>query len=185
MGFDAAVCYVNDNIGQNQSIFATENLSDTKVAYHLDFLAAAEKSLYSQLVTKDSFYAEQVPYYIGKISEWEEISSRLPGQWSVIPYTEQLQIRFGDFVSISKSASENQKNAGLLFIYELLSDLAQNNRYIQMTGLIPVNKQTFDLYFEINNNFSFITEQKKYQIYDSSMIQENEKCVNEYNKGGQ
>ena len=185
LGFDAAVCYVNDNIGQNQSIFATENLSDTKVAYHLDFLAAAEKSLYSQLVTKDSFYAEQVPYYIGKISEWEEISSRLPGQWSVIPYTEQLQIRFGDFVSISKSASENQKNAGLLFIYELLSDLAQNNRYIQMTGLIPVNKQTFDLYFEINNNFSFITEQKKYQIYDSSMIQENEKCVNEYNKGGQ
>lgn len=181
LGFDAAVCYVNSNM-EDIDEFNLNMLKNTPVAYNLDYLLSISKKYYSNLKEKETFYREEVPYYIGNITEWEEITEKLPGQWTAIPFTDTLQVQFGDYVSISKTASKNQQNAGLLFIYKLLSDLAQNNRYIQNTGLIPINRETYELYFDVNINFSFVKGYKKSFVYYLDEINKNKNYIKIYNE---
>ena len=118
-------------------------------------------------LNKDDFLNEQVAYYIGNISEWDEIAEKFPGHWSAKAYTSTLKVRYGDFVGISNEASSNQQNAGMLFIYELLTDLAQNNTYIQNGGidLLPVNEETCEIFFKTHSDFDFIEEIEEAKVY--------------------
>lgn len=184
LGFDAAVCYVNNNLGSSKGIFALNELNNGKTAYNLDYLMSVfNNTETANLVDKELFFKEEVAYYIGNVTEWEEITNRLPGQWSVKPFTKTLNVRLGDYVSISRHVSKNQQNAGLLFIYELLSDLAQNNRYIQGSGLIPINKDTCKVYFTANKDFAFVEKEEKAYIYYLHMLETNKMCIKRYNEG--
>lgn len=185
LGFDAAVCYVNENTGNTDGVLSREELNKSQIAYNLDYLMSIDKQSYSNIVAKDAFLNEETPYYIGNVTEWDSIADKLGGYWTVKPFTKVLQVRLGDYVSISKEASKNQQNAGMLFIYQLLGDLAQNNRYIQGNGLLPINKETGDVYFNVaHKEFSFIKKQKDINIYYLSEIQKNKDNIEKYNKGG-
>lgn len=184
LGFDAAVCYVNDNIGNVDGELKKEDLQETKVAFNTDYLLSVNEEMYPNLLSKDAFLNEEVPYYIGNISEWESVADKLSGYWSVKPYTNEVEVRLGDFVSISKEASKNQQNAGMLFIYELLSDLAQNNRYLQVGGLVPINKDTGDIYFNTaHKEFVFVEDYKETHIYYLFMQIDNRKYLEKFNEG--
>ena len=165
LGYDAAVCYVNTAMGNEDGIFKESQVND-QVAFNEDYAKtlSGKKKNYKN---KDDFLNEQVAYYIGNISEWDEIAEKFPGHWSAKAYTSTLKVRYGDFVGISNEASSNQQNAGMLFIYELLTDLAQNNTYIQNGGidLLPVNEETCEIFFKTHSDFDFIEEIEEAKVY--------------------
>ena len=165
LGYDAAVCYVNTAMGDEDGIFKESQVNE-QVAFNEDYAKtlASKKKNYKN---KDDFLNEQVAYYIGNISEWDEIAEKFPGHWSAKAYTSTLKVRYGDFVAISNEASSNQQNAGMLFIYELLTDLAQNNTYIQNGGidLLPVNEETCEIFFKTHSDFDFIEEIEEAKVY--------------------
>lgn len=165
LGYDAAVCYVNTALGDEDGIFKESQVND-KAAFNEDYAESlsGKKKNYK---TKDDFLNEKVAYYIGNVSEWDEIADKFPGHWSAKAYTSTLQMKYGDFVAISNNATKNQKNAGMLFIYELLTDLAQNNTYIQNGGidLLPVNEETSEIFFKTHSDFNFIEEIDDSKVY--------------------
>lgn len=192
LAFDVAVCYVNEDKEKksktNIKTLEIEDLQTKQIAYNYDYFYTLtnklnKKDITLQYPTKEQFLKEEVTYYVGNVSEWEDIYDAMPGYWSAKPFIKsEQQIIFKDYVAISNESSENQQNAGMLFIYELLSDLAQNNRYLQSDNhYIPVNKETEELYFEeFHKEFQFIKERDVIFPYYLHMIEENEKLKEKY-----
>lgn len=180
LGFDVAVCYVNINLGDSENPLELTDVND-KVAFNTDYLLSLNDSNI-QFATKEQFLNENVAYYVGNLSEWRDVYNKLGGYWTVKPFTNKANIRLGDYVSISNNATDNQKNAAMLLVYELLSDLAQNDRYIQMNGLAPINKDTCDKFVEFHQEMNFIVDQKDEYIYYLDTIDENNRAVENLNK---
>lgn len=175
LGFDGAVCYVNTAMGNEEGTLKEKDINE-KVSFNEDYLTTLSNKKITYK-SKQDFLNETTSYYVGNISEWDEIVEKLAGQWDVKPYTSTLHVRFGDFVAISNESTKNQKNAGMLFIYELLTDLAQNNRYIQNGGteLVPVNKETCEIFFKTHGDFAFIEDINKVKTYGLNEITKNNK----------
>lgn len=165
LGFDMAVCYVNISQGDIDTPLLKENVNTT-VGYSQDYLFVLNEEQKKNISTKEQFLNEHIPYYVGNVTEWKDVYQVLKGYWDVKSFDDTAYVRFGDFVSLSNNTTDNQKNAGMLFIYELLSDLSQNNRYIQSEGLLPVNKETCQLFMKLNPSFDFIVHQKNIKIYE-------------------
>ncbi len=163
LGFDMAVCYVNLNKGDVETPLLKKEVNST-VGFNQDYFFTLDKDQKNLISTKQKFLSEQIPYYVGNVTEWKDIYQALNGYWDVKSFNNTAYIHFGDYISVSKNETYNQRIAGMLFIYELLSDLAQNNRYIQADGLLPVNKETCQLFIKLNPSFNFIIQEKNIQI---------------------
>lgn len=139
LAFEAKLYYVNRK--QEASI----SLVNEEVRKHKD-------------TTLEQFLTHQSPYYYGTSSELINISNQMKGYWDVLEDT-TIEIVLQDMISIKKS-NENREKAAMLYIYELLCDLAQNNHYIQTTSYIPINKDTAKVYYQSYPQLSFISKAK-------------------------
>ena len=45
-----------------------------------------------------SYSSAYTAYYVGGISEWEDIYKKFSGYWNVIPFTDTVEVKYGDYV---------------------------------------------------------------------------------------
>ena len=61
--------------------------------------------------------------------------------------------------SVNKNSTEAQKNAAIRIIYYFLSDSAQEIYTVEYSQGLPLNKNVWKVYEEVNPDFGFIDEQ--------------------------
>ena len=184
LSFEASVCFINTNLIKDvQNTVAIDDVIKTyALAYNPAFYltikdAEQAEDTYAaykeKLVTKEMFLSEEVPYYVGSTAEWDEIAERMAGYWDACTYSDTTAVLFHDAVSIKKEASENEKNASMLFVYALLSDSAQNRMFIQIdSDYIPVNTDTLDMY-QNYRQLDFLDESDHIYVYTQEDLQKN------------
>lgn len=184
LGFDATVCYTNTSMSNNIEKMQIDHLKTNKVAYNLQYFQAISNQIddipITNLLSREDFLNEKTAYYVGGISEWEDIYKKFSGYWNVIPFTDTVEVKYGDYVSINKNTSTNKQHAGMLFIYELLSDLAQDNRYLQCDNhVVPVNNYTYEKYMKAHKEMLIIDEMSNVNQRYLTDVEKNKKLVSE------
>lgn len=193
LSFEVSVAFVNtamDKDEDSENISIDEVIKKSNLAYNNQFIltikdkekAKENYNKYKQyLVDKSAFLNEEVAFYIGSSKELKEVASKLSGYWDVKSYENKLDVQFFDYISIAKHDSENKENASMYFVYELLSDFAQNSMYIQINnGKIPVNQNTLDFYLEnCYSQLSFVNEIDNIQVYEINDIEESKKITSD------
>lgn len=99
-------------------------------------------------------------------SELRNIQSKWPGYYGVIAYYNEnrLPITYTQKWAISADVSEEQQMAGMLLLHFFMSEYSQNTFFIQNDNGMPVNKNTFAEYLEINPDFENLEKDIKKTI---------------------
>lgn len=101
----------------------------------------------------------QVTFLLADTSIYREVQNRLPGYYKVVPLSNENNM-YGTFIdewSISATATDNQQIIGMQLIRFMLSSYAQNLYYLQNDGGVPLNKDVFFSYLDVNREFSFLS----------------------------
>lgn len=100
----------------------------------------------------------KVTFLLADNSVFREVQTQLPGYYKVVPLANK-NIMYGTFIdewSISAAATDNQQKIGMQLIRFMLSGYAQNLFYLQNDGGVPLNKDVFFSYLDVNREFSFL-----------------------------
>lgn len=97
------------------------------------------------------FAEEQVAAYLGDASEFDAVQEALPGYYGVLPAPgdQTYCARFTDFWSVSRAGTDNQQQASMLFLINLLGDETQDEMHVQQDRSLPLNRRVFTQYISV------------------------------------
>lgn len=126
----------------------------------------------SSIGSEESFLAGDCSVLSGDITMYRRINSAMPGQYEIDVNEQDKVVTFTDTFSVSAVADKRQQEAGKRVIYYLLGEQAQDAYYIQNSGALPLNKNEFDVYTMVNNEFIFLKEEiQEYTLQDTLLVQ--------------
>lgn len=89
---------------------------------------------------------------IADVSNYSDVQQSLAGIYEVyLPSADGIVGQFEDCFSISKKASDDQQAAAVQVLVYLLADNAQDIRYVQNGGYLPINKNVYQSYTGVNH----------------------------------
>ena len=101
------------------------------------------------------FFENETTCLIADTSVSNRIEQVMAGYYSVVfPEADDLVGRFEDCYSISAAASQDEKAAAVQVLVYLLSETAQDARYVQTGDYLPLNKAMYETYIEVNTAFA-------------------------------
>lgn len=122
----------------------------------LDF-TASDGTLpgWEQVTDKEAFLQNESACLIADTSIYGWIQRNMPGIYKVGFWKETGMVgTFQDCFSISRTASEEEKEAAVQVLVYLLADTAQDVRYVQNGNYLPLNRKIYAAYVEINREFA-------------------------------
>lgn len=106
----------------------------------------------------NEFISETCRSYIDNCDSYAEIQMQMIGKYQVmVPET----IQEGMFVrawSVSVQEDRGKQAAGERVIYYLLGEVAQDTMYVQDTEGLPLNKNEFEVYIDVNSELMFLKD---------------------------
>lgn len=174
LGFTVPVIYTNEILGSNRTVeemLAANDFLLTKENYFtycnvfhggteiLDFSKlpdyvsdTLDSKKYQDSV--DRFLKDEATCLIADTSVNNTIEKVMAGYYSVSIVAENNPVgRFVDCYSISSKASKDEKAAAVQVLVYLLSDTAQDARYVQSGDNLPLNRVMLDTYVRVNTAF--------------------------------
>lgn len=92
--------------------------------------------------------------------DYTQVQAGLPGIYSVVPLPkEQIIACYDRMWSVDSKAKSLDQEAAKRILYYFLGETTQDVLYLQNEGALPVNKNEFETYLEINQELSFLKEQ--------------------------
>ncbi|MDO4324711.1 MAG: serine/threonine-protein kinase [bacterium] len=175
LGMNVAVVYRNDIADTKQDVADITNLQDEV----------------GQNGGLESFLNQEISFCVSDTSHFYQIQEALSGLYSIesVPDTGY----FGTpevFFSVNKKVSTEEQTAALRLLYYFLSQSSQDILHLQNEGEIPLLKEVFDEFVQVNQELEFLTdeitgmnwveieefERKKEETYQKILLsEENEK----------
>lgn len=102
----------------------------------------------------EAFLENEATCLIADTSLNNRIEQVMAGYYSVtFPEADHLVGRFEDCYSISAAASQDEKAAAIQVLVYLLSETAQDARYVQTGDYLPLNRAMYETYVDVNTAF--------------------------------
>lgn len=122
-------------------------------------LYGAEIANYATESACDEFFSRNAFAYFGDSSDYFDIQSELPGEYSLLmPMTDNATYKNGTTWSATKQDEDTAKSAAKLVSY-FTSDLAQDYFYIQNRGGdLPIMKSSMAEFLDVYNELSSVEE---------------------------
>lgn len=132
----------------------------------------------------EEFLKQKNPFCVSDVSHFYQIQETLSGLYSVEPLEgDDFWGTLDSFFSVNKLVSREEQTAALRLLYYFLSQNAQDVFHLQNEGEIPVLKEVFDEFVQVNQELEFLTEEipnvtwletdeferKKEEIYQNMM----------------
>ncbi len=96
---------------------------------------------------------------ISDTARYEEIQKNMAGIYKIeILNEEGMFASFENCFSINKEATADEKAAAVQVLVYLLSDNAQDYRYVQNGNYLPLNKNVYGAYVDINKEFKDLSQ---------------------------
>lgn len=107
-----------------------------------------------------AFSQDSCIYFLADTSMLRSVQESAPGYYQVLPLKNHGRMLgvFSNHYAVNGNATENQKNAGMLFLSYFLTEYTQNLLYLQSDDALPLNKTVLETYLSINSDFSYLTE---------------------------
>ncbi|HCX79229.1 MAG TPA: hypothetical protein DG577_07435 [Firmicutes bacterium] len=167
-GEDYLLCIDPQCYGNILSLYSPDMLGGGELKPNSDiceailYIQKAHKALgvENTLDSLDLLAEGQVTFLLADNSVYREVQTRLPGYYKVVPLSTEHKM-YGTFIdewSISATATDNQQKIGMQLIRFMLSSYVQNHFYLQNDGGVPLNKDVFFSYLDVNREFSFLSE---------------------------
>lgn len=105
---------------------------------------------------------DQLAAYLAYTDQISKIREAIPGYYFVnpAPGTEEYPGRFRDVWSVVSSGDDNEDYAAMWFLSYMLSGAVQNYLYVQNSAAIPVNRNAYKEYMNVNGqDFKFLDEE--------------------------
>ncbi len=106
-----------------------------------------------------SEFKENKADYIGMLKDNTNVQSDMAGMYEIDPY--QDDVIYGNYslcFSINDKSDKAKKKASARLLNYFLSDNAQEYLCVEEEKGIPLNKDVWDIYMQINYDFSFLTD---------------------------
>lgn len=104
----------------------------------------------------------------GDITMYRVVNQSMSGEYKIVQRDDDDFVVFTDTFSVSNSGDRNQQEAGKRVIYYLLGEQAQDAYYIQNAGALPLNKNEFEVFILVNNEFLYLKDEiDEYQLVDA------------------
>lgn len=137
LGFGLGVLYANTSLEAGGSPIAEEN-------------------------DREGFIGGKEALFVGGTEEFYEVQEALPGVYSMMPLPSGRQMgNFDQIFSVNEAASEAEKLAAVRLLYYFLGQNAQDVLHIGNDNAIPLNKELYEVYLEVNQEFSFLGNELK------------------------
>jgi serine/threonine protein kinase len=105
----------------------------------------------------DNLKSGKLVYYLSNTTMLRQVQTALPGNYSVSALPGNHY--FGSFTDkwcIAKNSTVNQQNAAMLLLSYMLDEYSQNVLHIQHDNAMPINKATYELYINTNQDLAFL-----------------------------
>lgn len=104
-------------------------------------------------------YLDNAINYCGMVGDYEQVQEDMAGIYQI---REQIDKErkgvFTNLWSVNENSMEEEKAAAIRVIYYLLSDVAQEQLVLEANQNLPVNKNVWTIYAEVNSDFSYLTD---------------------------
>jgi hypothetical protein len=120
-----------------------------------------ENQLYPDLPVTGDYedYINNKVGFLGTTSDYAKIQSDMPGVYKIKEeFLAEKPCNVKMWVGIGKDLPDEKRVAATRIIMFLLSDNAQEELAIVNDEGLPVNKSVWDVFIEINNEFSFLND---------------------------
>lgn len=101
-------------------------------------------------------YVEQKNTYLGNVDEYEAVLQDMAGVYSISLTDDDFY--FDKYWSISGKSTEEEVNAALRILYYFLSETSQEEYTVENNNGLPLNKNVFDIFLEVNPDFNILAE---------------------------
>ena len=111
--------------------------------------------------SKTSFLSGADSLYIGGSDEYFEIQEELPGMYEItaLPENTESKAVFTDEWSVNANADKSEIAAAKRILYYWLGENAQDILHIQNEGALPINRNMFSVYADVNQEMAFLTNE--------------------------
>lgn len=107
--------------------------------------------------SEEKFLAGESLFWMSDTGSYSQVQQQIPGNYSILEMPETIG-RFKQVWSVSSQADSEQHTAAVRLLYYLLGDNAQDVLYIQNDTDLPINKNEFSVYMDINQEMSFLQD---------------------------
>ena len=106
----------------------------------------------------ESFFDDELPYLVSTTQRLRDVQENLPGYYAVLPMggADTVSNSTLDTWCVNASVDSNKQLAAQLFLGFLLSDYAQNVMCLQNNTGIPINRNVFTQYLDINTDLNYL-----------------------------
>lgn len=109
---------------------------------------------------KTAFLAGESVLWIADSGNYAEVQEHLPGLYTMMPLqVEELTAGFDHIWSVDRQARPLDQLAAKRILYYFLGETAQDVLHLQYDNNLPLNKNEFVTYLEVNQEFEFLKEQ--------------------------
>lgn len=107
-----------------------------------------------RIADKELFGENKIGCMIADTSLYEWVQGSMPGIYDIYMFEDAgMTGAFRDYYSISREASAEEKEAAVQVLVYLLADTAQDTCYVQNGIYLPLNKDVYAAYVDINREF--------------------------------
>lgn len=125
-----------------------------------------ESQGYSLAASEQLFIDNTMACLISNTSSYEVIQKNLAGVYEMELLAQEGMVgAFKDCFSISEDASADEKAAAVQVLVYLLTDTAQDVRYVQNGTYLPLHKSVYAAYVDINREFETLDESFEYVVF--------------------
>lgn len=109
---------------------------------------------------RDAFLEGGSAIWIGDSRDYGEVQERLPGIYTVIPLRQERVIAgFDELWAVDSQAGKIDKLAAKRILYYFLGETAQDVLHLQNDTNLPLNKNEFATYLDVNQELGFLRDQ--------------------------
>lgn len=119
--------------------------------------------------SKKAFLEGTSAYYTGTFEDYREIQDKLAGVYQMKPPGgDTWKMQFVNVWGVSSTASQDEISAGVRLLYYMMSEQAQDVRYVQNENGFPLYKDVLQTYIKVNPEMEFLENlaMKKEQVGD-------------------
>lgn len=135
LGFYCSVVYENSNLQNSRQSIGKEN-------------------------SQEDFFNQKTSVWVSDTESYTKVQEALPGLYTMAPVNVSPPVaRYASLWSVDGGASEGEKNAAKRLLYYFLGENAQDILHIQNMTALPLNKNEFQIFLEVNQEFDFLSSQ--------------------------
>ena len=96
--------------------------------------------------------------YLGYVTEYDTVQEDMAGRYIIDETKDDRKGRLYSTWSINCGCNADELAAGKRILYYFLSDIAQEIYTVEYSQGLPLNKEVWDIYMDVNSDFDFLTD---------------------------